>query len=122
MKLIVILLALVAFAYTTYAAFLTLSEYFRISYAVEQAGANTGTDRGKDRVAEVRAAVLRDGRATGVPLEDQDVVVTEQDRTLKISVRWSHPVLVIRGEPVFAIPVWVERAIAPKAEATPAPR
>lgn len=118
MKLVIIMLALVAFAYAAYAGFLTISEYYKMSSTVDQAVASIPADRWRDRAGEVKETVLRYGRAAGIPLDDWDVSVTEKDRTLKVSVRWSHPVMLIRGEPVLAYPVWVERTVPAKPEAS----
>jgi hypothetical protein len=118
MKLVIIMLALVAFAYAAYAGFLTVSEYYKMSSTVDQAVANVPSERGKDRAAELKEVVLRYGRAAGIPLDDWDVTVAEKDAALKVSVRWSHPVMLIRGEPVLAYPVWVERTVPAKAEAS----
>src|SRR6058998_1712813 len=47
--------------------------------------------------------------ASGIKLADRGVSVSDEGRTLDVSVRWSWPVIVYQGERVFAIPLKHER-------------
>lgn len=115
MKLVWTLLGLVVFAYAAYAGILAFRDYAKVASVVGSALEHQSTDRWTDRVGAVREAVIRDTRGEGIPVEDKDVVVTEADRLLRVRVGWSHAMLVVRGEVVLALPIWLERT-APAAE------
>jgi hypothetical protein len=38
------------------------------------------------------------------------VFVTEEDRTLRVLIRWSHPVIVYKGEAMLAIPLAFDKS------------
>ena len=64
-----------------------------------------------DPAGSVHRAVLQAAQGYRIPLKDDSVRVSERDRGLTVVVSWSHPVLVVRGEPAVAIPLWVERSV-----------
>lgn len=117
MRLIGWFLLVAALTYGTYAGFAALSEYSQVSTVVGLAiESRPVKGRWVDRPRDIQQSVLQSARERGVPLGEGDVIVSDLDRVLKVRVRWSHPVLVVGGEPVIAIPLWVERSVATTAE------
>jgi hypothetical protein len=109
------LVILTAFAYAAYTGFLGFADYAKVSTVVQNALARQPTERWADRASAVHDTIVRDVRVAGIPLEDRDVVVTETDRQLRVRATWSHAMLVVRGQTLFWVPIWLERS-APLAE------
>jgi len=103
---------LTAFAYAAYTGFLGFADYAKVSTVVQNALAGQPTERWADRTGVVHDTVVRDARAAGIPLDDKDVTVTEADRQLRVRVSWSHAMLIVRGQILFWVPIWLERAAA----------
>lgn len=59
---------------------------------------------------EVRDAILRGAQRSGLSVDDRNVLVSQTGRTLHVSLKWSYPVLTIRGEPTVAIPLALDRS------------
>jgi hypothetical protein len=112
MRLAFWLLIAVAFFYAAYSAFLAVSDYFQVAGVVEEALATRNRGRWEDRAVQLKEAVLKGVREAGVPLDENNVSIDEKDRALHVRVQWSHAMLVVRGEHVLAIPIWVERTVA----------
>jgi len=115
MRLIRWMVILTVFAYAAYTGFLGFADYAKVSTVIQNALVNQPTERWVDRAGAVHDTIVRDARVAGIPLEDKDVVVTEADRLLRARAGWSHAMLIVRGQVLFWIPIWVERS-APMAE------
>lgn len=104
-------IVIVAFAYLVYTGMMSVGSYFQVVGAVEEAlEARTRLERHDPRV--VKQTILNSMNKAGVPLQEQDVTVTASERALAVSVVWTIPVVVYKGEAVLAIPLSVERARA----------
>jgi hypothetical protein len=104
-------IVIVAFAYLAYTGMMSVGSYFSVAGAVEEAlEARTLLERHDPRV--VKQTILKLVNRAGVPLQEQDVTVTASERALAVSVEWTIPVVVYKGESILAIPLSVERARA----------
>ena len=110
MRLIWWLVGLTAFAYAAYTAFLGFADYAKVSTVIQNALANQPKERWVDRAGTVHDTIVRDARIAGIPLEDKDVVVTETDRLLRVRAGWSHAMMIVRGQVLFWVPIWLERS------------
>lgn len=108
MRLIAWLLLALAFFQGFYSVAVALSSYFAVSDVVDQAVA----DHGRGGPAVVRDAVLRGVARAGVEVDDRQITVTQENRTLDVQVKWSYPVITLRGDPVLVIPISLERHFA----------
>ena len=59
----------------------------------------------------VRELVIQRAADRGVPLDQTNVLVTEQDAAISVRVVWSWPVFEYQGEEVVKIPLSVERVV-----------
>ena len=115
MRLLRWLIGFTVLAYAAYTGFLAFADYAKVATVAQNALANQPRERWADRGGSVHDAVVRDARTAGIPLDDRDVVVTEADRLLRVRAGWSHAMLIVRGQILFFIPIWLERS-APVAE------
>ena len=115
MKVVTWGVVIVAFAYLAYAGMMSVWSYFQVAGAVEEAlEARSLLERHDPRV--VKQTILNTVNQAGVPLQEKDVNVTASERALAVSVVWSFPVVIYKGESVLAIPLSVERVRAQAAE------
>ncbi len=64
----------------------------------------------KDYVTRIRERLVKALSESRVPAAPEDVSVTEeQEGVLHVRVRWSHPMLMLRGEPYLRVPVTMNR-------------
>jgi hypothetical protein len=61
---------------------------------------------------DVRSRVLQAANEAGIPINEGDVVVTREDRGVKVEVIWTVPVIIVKGESVLAVPLSVKRTSA----------
>lgn len=102
---------IVAVAYLAYCGMMSVGSYFHVAGAVEEAlEARSLLERHDPLV--VKRTILNAVNRGGVPLQDKDVTVTASERSLAVSVVWTIPVVVYKGESVLAIPLSVDRARA----------
>jgi hypothetical protein len=106
---------IVAFAYLAYAGMMSVWSYFQVAGAVEEAlEARSLSERHDPRA--VKLGILKSVNEAGIPLQETDVTVTASERALAVSVVWTFPVVIYKGESVLAIPLSVERSRAQAAE------
>ena len=102
---------IVALAYLAYAGMMSVWSYFQVAGAVEEAlEARALSERHDPR--SVKQSILKSVNEAGVALQETDVSVTASERALAVSVVWSFPVVIYKGESVLAIPLSVERTRA----------
>ena len=109
MKLLFWGLVAVAAAYAAYAVMMSAWQYFQVSGVVDDALQPYAIKEVGSTPPGVKARILKETAAAGVPLEDRDVSVTVADRQLMVSIIWSFPVIIFKGEPVLAIPISLKR-------------
>ena len=117
---ILVLFWLVVGGYAAYAAALAGSSYFQTRGIVEQAFADASSRQarsgaaaespGIEYVTEVRTAVLLGAQRAGIPIDPRNLNVVPERASIRVTLRWSHPVLIYGGESVVAIPLWVDQS------------
>jgi len=119
MRLIFWGLVAVALAYVAWAGMMSVWQYFQISGVVDdvmqpRSIAELGS------APAVKNKILKDSAESGVPLTDRDVSVTVDNRIYTVSIIWTFPVIIYRGEPVLAIPLSLKRSKQTAGAFTPA--
>src|SRR2546426_1423887 len=68
-----------------------------------------GVDR-YERAERIRRDILKKATESGVPLSERDVRVTDENRTLRVMIRWSYPAIFYKGDAVLSIPLSYEKS------------
>ena len=97
---------LVVLCYLAYTGMLALGSWVKLNSAVDDIVSREGVETVPAR--ELKARVMTAANDAGVPLNERDVVVTNDGR-VTIEVFWTVPVIVARGESVLAVPLSVKR-------------
>jgi hypothetical protein len=108
MKLVLWGLVIVALAYGAYSGMIAAWSWITVNNAVDEIIARDGIEAVP--AAEIRSRVLSSTSEAGVPLAERDVIVTHEDRTVRVEVAWTVPVIVFNGESVLTLPLSVKRA------------
>ena len=108
MRLIFWGLVVVAFCYAAYSGMLAAWSWIAVNNAVDEVISKEGIDAVP--VPEVKARVMKATNEAGIPLAENQVVVTREDRGVNVEVVWTMPLIVVKGDTVLAIPLAVNRA------------
>lgn len=105
MKLLVWGLVLVVLGYAAYAVMMSAWSYMQVAevvdHAVSQPPAGSATTP-----ALLRQAVLTRASEAGLALDADNVTVAEMEQGgLQVKVAWTHPVIVVNGDTVLAVPL-----------------
>src|SRR5207249_1258496 len=99
------LLVAIGAVYVLYTGGVAAHSYFQVKALVE----DTLVERAKvdryERANRVQQDILRKASQSGVPLHERDVSVAEENRTLRVQIRWSYPMFFYKGEAVLSMPL-----------------
>lgn len=110
MKTVAWLLVALGVVYAFYAGTVAVYQYIQVKDVVaESVEAGLKLDR-FERAGRVRDEILRRVPVVGVVLDERSVLVTEEHRTLRVLIRWSHPVVVYKDEALVSIPISYDKA------------
>jgi hypothetical protein len=107
MKLIFWGVVIVALCYAAYSGMIAAWSWIAVNNAVDEIITKDGIDAVP--APEIRARILRSTNEAGIPLTERDIVVIVEDRTVRVEVIWTVPVIVVRGDSVLAVPLSVKR-------------
>jgi hypothetical protein len=80
----------------------------------QRAAFAAGTPQALDRLAvEIRAATLAAARKAGLGLDESNISVALVSSGIQVTVRWTYPAITWNGEDILAIPLSVQRSVAP---------
>ncbi len=105
MKTVFWLLVAIGIVYAFYSGAVAVWQYFEIKGIVEDSVAERAKVDPYDRPGRVKEDILRKAPQSGVVLDEREVIVTEENRTLRVLIRWSSPVIVYKGDAVLSIPL-----------------
>jgi hypothetical protein len=105
-------LVAVGVVYGFYSGAVAIWQYYEIKGIVEVSVAERARMDRYERPGRVRDDILKRAPDSGVTLDERDVFVTEEDRTLRVLIRWSYPVIIYKGEALLAIPIAFDKAFA----------
>jgi len=116
MRLIIWGMVIVALCYGAYSGMIAVWSWIAVNNAVDEIISREGVEAVPER--EIKNRIMQSTAEVGVPLSDRDVRVTHyDDRTIRVEVAWTVPVIVMRGDVVLAVPLTVKRASAASAAA-----
>jgi hypothetical protein len=107
MRLIFWGLVVVAFCYVAYSGMIAAWSWIAINNAVDEIISREGIEAVP--VPEVKNRVMQAANEAGIPIRESDVIVTREDRGVKVEVIWTVPVVIVKGESVVAVPLSVKR-------------
>jgi len=104
------LLVAIGAVYVLYTGGVAAYSYFQVKAIVEE----TLVERAKvdryERANRVQQDILRKASQSGVPLHERDVSVAEENRTLRVQIRWSYPLFFYKGEAVLSMPLSYDKS------------
>jgi hypothetical protein len=101
-------LVVVAFCYAAYSGMIAAWSWIAVNNAVDEIISREGIEAVS--IPDIRTRVLKATNDAGIPIRDKDVIVTREDRGVRVEVNWTVPVIVVKGESVLAVPLTVNRA------------
>ena len=101
---------IVGLCWLAYSGMMAGWSYIAVNSAVDEIVSKDDVDT--IPAAELKSKVMTAANEAGVPLADKDVIVTNRDRIVNVEVVWTVPVVIVNGDPVFAVPLSVRRSSA----------
>jgi hypothetical protein len=100
-------LVIVALCYGAYSGMMAVWSWIAVNNAVDEIISKQGVETIPP--AELKKRVLNASSEAGVTLDERAINITPLDRQVQIEVVWTIPVIVMKSEPVLAIPLAVRR-------------
>lgn len=110
MKVLFWLFVAIGCIYVFYTGATAIWSYLEITGVVEEAVVERARSAGTERAARVRDEIAKKVAASGIRVDERDLSVSDEGRTLDVSVRWSWPVIVYQGQDYVSIPLKHERS------------
>jgi hypothetical protein len=110
MKVIFWGLVIVALCYGAYSGMMAAWSWIAVNNAVDEIISKQGVET--IPAAELKTKVLNASSEAGVSLDERSVNISRLDKSVQIEVVWTIPVIVMKSEPVLAIPLAVRRTSA----------
>lgn len=104
MRILVWGLVLVVLGYAAYAVMMSGWSYMQVAEVVDQAVSQPPAGSATTP-ALLRQAVLARASEAGIALDQNNVTVAEVEQGLQVKVAWTHPVIVLNGDTVLAVPL-----------------
>ena len=103
-------LVAIGFVYAFYTGAVAIYSYYQVKDIVsETVKEHAGLDR-HERADRIQQDVLKKASQSGLALDERTVRVTDENRTLRVAIRWSYPVAFYKGDAVLSIPLKYERS------------
>ena len=110
MKIIFWLLFAVGCIYIFYSGAMTVWSYLEVKGVVEDVVAErVPRSERMYRANQVKADIAKRVAASGIKIDDTEISVSDEGRTLDVRVRWNWPVIVYKGDEIWTIPLTHER-------------
>ena len=108
MKIVFWGLFIVALGYGAYSGMIAVWSWIAVNNGVDEVISREGVDALPTE--EIKAKVVASASEVGVPLSPNAVVVTREERGVRVEVVWTVPVIIVKGDTVLAIPLSVRRS------------
>jgi hypothetical protein len=108
MKLIIWGLVIVALCYAAYSGMIAAWSWIAVNNAVDEVLTRDGIEALPER--EIKGRIMQSTNEAGVPINEREVTVTHDGRTVRVEVAWTVSVIVIQGDTVLAVPLSVKRS------------
>jgi hypothetical protein len=121
-KLLFGLLVVIGLGYAAYTGILAAGTYFEVAQIIDDAvldlkpgmidaARQALSESRSDPAQKLREAVFAKTTKAGLPIAEDNVVVTETpEQKLEVSVKWAQPVNIYQDKIVFALPLSVTRS------------
>jgi hypothetical protein len=103
-------LLIVALCYAAYSGMIAAWSWIAVNNAVDEIITKDGIEAVPEK--EIKSRIMAATSEAGVPLTENDLIVTREERKVKVEAIWTIPVIVVKGESVLAVPLSVRRASA----------
>ncbi len=113
MKTVFWLLVGVGLVYGFYSAAVAAYQYMQVGNVVEESVLDRVRLEAYERTVRVKDDILRKSASAGIMLNERDVLVTDEDRSLHVVVRWSYPVIVYRNDTILSVPISYDHTFPP---------
>ena len=100
-------LVIVAFCYVAYSGMLAAWSWIAVQNAVDEIISKEGVE--SVPIPELRTRVMKAANEAGIPINEKEVIVTKEDKGVQVEIFWTVPMIVVKGEPVLAVPLSVKR-------------
>ena len=102
-----LVVVVVAFCYAAYSGMIAAWSWIAVNNAVDEIISKEGIDAVP--APEVKARVMQATNEACIPIAENQVSVTRDDRGVKVEIIWTMPVIIVKGDTVLAIPLSVSR-------------
>ena len=99
--------------YLFYTGSMAAWSYLEITSVVEEVVNERAsrTDR-QERAGRVRDDIVKKVKASGINVDERAISVSDEGKTLEVSVRWNWPVIVYQEREYLAVPMKHDRTFA----------
>lgn len=101
-------LLIVGLCYAAYSGMIAAWSWIAVNNAVDEIITKDGIEAVSEK--EIKSRIMAATNEAGVPLTENDLIVTREDRKVKVEAIWTIPVIVVKGESVLTVPLSVKRA------------
>ena len=110
MKVLFWIFVAIGCVYLFYTGSMAVWSYLEITSLVEEVVNERAarTDR-QERAGRVRDDLVKKVAASGINVDERSILVTDEGKTLDVSVRWNWPVVVYQEREYLAVPLKHER-------------
>ena len=113
MKIIFWLLFAVGCIYIFYSGAMTVWSYLEVKGVVEDVVAERAPRSERMyRANQVKADIAKRVAASGIKIDDTEISVSDEGRTLDVRVRWNWPVIVYQAREYLAVPLKHDRTFS----------
>ena len=113
MKTVFWLLVGVGVVYGFYSAAVAAYQYMQVGDVVQDSVLERAGLEAYERTARVKDDILKKSANAGIMLNENDVLVTSEDRSIHVLIRWSYPVIVYRNDTILAVPISYDHTFPP---------
>jgi hypothetical protein len=113
MKALVWVFVAIGCVYVFYSSAMAIWSYLEVTSVVEEVVNERAsrTDR-QDRATRVRDDIVKKMAASGINVDERAISVSDEGKTIDVSVRWNWPVIVYQEREYLAVPMKHERSFA----------
>jgi hypothetical protein len=110
MKVLFWIFVAIGCVYVFYTGAMAVWSYLEITSVVEEVVNERAsrTDR-QERASRVRDDIAKKVMASGINVDEQGISVSDEGKTLEVSVRWNWPVIVYQQREYLAVPLKHDR-------------
>src|SRR5438034_1074075 len=98
------------FVYAFYVGAVVVYSYYQVTDIVRESVKERAAVDRSERADRIKQDILTKAPESGVPLSERDVRVIEENRTLRVLIRWSYPAIFYKGDAVLSIPLSYEKS------------